>query len=115
MFRKTVYKPDAFDFEYFKYKNSRRLTYLFKIVHNIDMAEKIDNNNVKLNDFYLFVWNVSLRLKQSDPISKKKKNVLTDKQTDELLYLYFFLKDYDADLFKNLTMDILRDYLLRYV
>lgn len=94
-------------FEYWKHINESDLYYLFKIVHNRTIYEEEEKNvkNEEFNKFCLFVFELS-RTKKEDNISDPHN------KEDDIYYIYYFLKDYDMDLFKNLTFFQLKKYLL---
>ena len=103
---------DEFNFIYFKYKYESDLIYLFKIVHNKDMLDTLINEQESLNKFCMFVWNLN---EKKDKVVSIESSVskLEEKQIDEMIYIYNFLKKYDdMYLFKNLTLNILEDYLV---
>jgi hypothetical protein len=111
MNKKLQKKLTSFDYEYFKYKHD--LIYLFKIVHNKDMLKSIKNDKDEYNGFCSFVFYMS---NNQYKINKhRKKKWISEERTDQMLYIYNFLKKYESeredDLFKNLSFAILEDYL----
>src|SRR5579862_9058401 len=96
-------KINTFDLMYFSDMYKSDLDYLFKIVHNKDMLDELTNDKNMYDNFCLFVWNV---INKNIDIKKTKTN-LEEKQINEMLYLFNFLKEYDSIyLFKNLSLSI---------